>query len=380
MDHVRFRVSDGNFVEEASFATQNTTEGLVSALEKAKESANTSLSVLVSQFKGAELDEQELEEEVDPAANEEPDLVEEQLHVLKAPKKKSKAVSDPHSVLLAKASASGLEPSSRAFARALDAQDALAALRSEFWMPKHGDGEALYFCGNSLGLQPKTVRLRVEEELLSWQTRGVEGHFRGERPWAHTDDFVRKQMARVVGAQTAEVVVMNGLTTNLHLMMIPFYQPTARRFRILIEKKSFPSDLYAVQSQILLRGFKVEDALVEIAPRNGEFTLRTEDILAEIGRLGDSLALVMFSGVQYYTGQLFDMKRITAAGKRVGANVGFDLAHAVGNAVVELHDWQVDFAVWCSYKYLNSGPGGIAGAFLHSNHFNNKELQRLGGK
>lgn len=208
----------------------------------------------------------------------------------------------------------------------------------------------------------------------------VQGHFLGERPWAHTDDFVRSQMARVVGAEREEVAVMNGLTTNLHLMMIPFYQPTKTRFRILMEKKSFPSDLYAVQSQAALHGLSVEEAVVELAPRQGEFTLRTDDIEATIARLGDSLALVMFSGVQYYTGQLFDMRRITAAARRVGANVGFDLAHAVGNAVVQLHDWDVDFAVWCSYKYLNSGPGGIAGAFLHKKHFGKKELMRLGGE
>lgn len=304
----------------------------------------------------------------------------------KAPKKKSKQSDDfdgrhPRTRLHEFAAKCGLDVKSREFALALDKADVLASVRDEFWLPKKPgtDEAALYFCGNSLGLQPKTVRARVEEELLSWQLRGVEAHFLGERPWAHTDDFVRSQMSHVVGAQREEVVVMNGLTTNLHLMMIPFYQPTKTRFRILMEKKSFPSDLYAVQSQVELRGLTVEEAVVELAPREGDFTLRTEDILAAIARLGDSLALVMFAGVQYYTGQLFDLRQIAAAAKRVGSNVGFDLAHAVGNVVLHLHDWEVDFAVWCSYKYLNAGPGGIAGAFVHSRHFQNKELKRLGG-
>ncbi len=365
---------------KASFGTGGTTSGLVTGLEQAKTAANDALSRLVEATRGQDEAREEDLEECDPAANDEPDVLEEQLH-LKSSKKKSKpCTAHPVTRLHQLAAAMGLSVKSLDFALAMDKQDPLASFRDEFHLPQHKEGEpALYFCGNSLGLMPKMARVHVEEELKAWERSGVEGHFTGPRPWAHSDDFVREQLARIVGANKSEVVAMNGLTTNLHLMLVPFYRPTATRFRILMEKKSFPSDLYAVQSQVTMRGFDPASAIIELAPRDGEFTLRTEDIEAAIEQHGDSIALVMFSGIQYYTGQFFDIQRITAAGHKVGAVVGWDLAHAAGNCVLQLHEWNVDWAVWCSYKYLNSGPGGIAGAFVHTRHHGSKELQRLGG-
>ncbi|MCB0620555.1 MAG: kynureninase, partial [Saprospiraceae bacterium] len=224
------------------------------------------------------------------------------------------------------------------FARELDRQDPLRSYREQFHFPQHQGSDVLYFCGNSLGLQPKGVKDALLQELEHWQTYGVEGHFRGEMPWMYYHKFLSAQTARLVGAQEEEVVVMNTLTTNLHLMMVSFYQPTSDRYKIVMEAGAFPSDQYAVESQVRFHGFAPEEAIVEVAPREGEETLRTEDIIETIERQGAQTALVLFAGVNYYTGQFFDLPEIAAAGRRVGARVGFDLAHAAGNLPLQLHD------------------------------------------
>ena len=265
------------------------------------------------------------------------------------------------------------------FARELDRQDPLRSYREQFHFPQHQGSDVLYFCGNSLGLQPKGVKDALLQELEHWQTYGVEGHFRGEMPWMYYHKFLSAQTARLVGAQEEEVVVMNTLTTNLHLMMVSFYQPTSDRYKIVMEAGAFPSDQYAVESQVRFHGFAPEEAIVEVAPREGEETLRTEDIIETIERQGAQTALVLFAGVNYYTGQFFDLPEIAAAGRRVGARVGFDLAHAAGNLPLQLHDSKADFAVWCSYKYLNSGPGGPSGVFVHERHAHAPELPRFAG-
>ena len=265
------------------------------------------------------------------------------------------------------------------FARELDRQDPLRSYREQFHFPQHQGSDVLYFCGNSLGLQPKGVKDALLQELEHWQTYGVEGHFRGEMPWMYYHKFLSAQTARLVGAQEEEVVVMNTLTTNLHLMMVSFYQPTSDRYKIVMEAGAFPSDQYAVESQVRFHGFAPEEAIVEVAPREGEETLRTEDIIETIERQGAQTALVLFAGVNYYTGQFFDVPEIAAAGRRVGARVGFDLAHAAGNLPLQLHDSKADFAVWCSYKYLNSGPGGPSGVFVHERHAHAPELPRFAG-
>ncbi len=277
-----------------------------------------------------------------------------------------------------------------AFARALDAKDPLKHFREQFIFPKYSNTDSLtssetisndvrYFCGNSLGLQPKTVRQALLHELDQWAEHGVEGHFRGELPWMHYHKFLTAQSARLVGALPHEVVVMNTLTVNLHLMMVSFYQPTPTRYKIVMEAGAFPSDQYAMETQVKWQGYDPEKAIVEVAPRVGEDTLRIEDIVEIIENEGDSVALVMFGGVNYYTGQFYDLEKITAAGHRVGAKVGFDLAHTAGNLPLRLHDWGPDFAVWCSYKYLNSGPGGPSGAFVHERHANSPDLPRFAG-
>ena len=237
----------------------------------------------------------------------------------------------------------------------------------------------IYFCGNSLGLQPKGVLEAIQQELEDWANLGVEGHFHGKNPWVKYHEFFSEKAARLVGAKSTEVVMMNNLTVNLHLMMVSFYRPNPKRYKIIIEGGAFPSDQYAVKSQILFHGYKVEDALIELTPRKNEHTLRTEDILQTIYDAGDSLALVMLGGVNYYTGQVFDMDAITRAAHEVGATAGFDLAHGAGNIVLQLHDWNVDFAVWCTYKYLNSGPGAVSGCFVHEKYSNNPELPRFAG-
>lgn len=265
------------------------------------------------------------------------------------------------------------------FAKAMDAQDPLQHFREQFYFPQHNNQNTNYLCGNSLGLQSKNVQTYIERELQQWRTFGVEGHFRGEYPWLHYHKYLQSQSAHVVGAQESEVVVMNTLTVNLHLLMVSFYRPTQERFKIIMEAGAFPSDQYAVESQVKWHGLNPDDAIVEVAPRPGEETLRTEDILTVIEQHGEQTALVLFGGVNYYTGQLFDLQSITEAGHRVGAYVGFDLAHAAGNVLLQLHHWNVDFATWCSYKYLNAGPGGPSGVFIHEKHSQNIDLQRFAG-
>ncbi|MBP6827990.1 MAG: kynureninase [Saprospiraceae bacterium] len=265
------------------------------------------------------------------------------------------------------------------FARNLDRQDPVRPYRDQFIFPQHRGENVLYFCGNSLGLQPRAVRQALSDELDQWAEHGVEGHFRGELPWMYYHKFLTRQSAGIIGALPHEVVVMNTLTVNLHLMMVSFYRPTQERFKIIMEAGAFPSDQYAVESQVRWHGFDPADAIVEVAPRPGEDILRIEDILQIIEKEGNKTALVMFGGVNYYTGQLYDMEKISAAAHRAGAYAGFDLAHAAGNAHLKLHDWNADFAVWCSYKYLNSGPGGPAGVFVHERHGNNPSLPRFAG-
>ncbi|MFN7118856.1 MAG: kynureninase [Saprospiraceae bacterium] len=265
------------------------------------------------------------------------------------------------------------------FAQAMDAQDPLQHFREQFYFPQHNGKDCIYLCGNSLGLQSRNVQTYIEHELEQWRRFGVEGHFWGEHPWLYYHKYLQPQTAHVVGAQESEVVVMNTLTVNLHLLMVSFYRPTKARFKIIMEAGAFPSDQYAVESQVKWHGLNPDEAIVEVAPRPGEETLRTEDIVATIEQHGAQTALILFGGVNYYTGQFFDLEAITEAGHRVGAYVGFDLAHAAGNVLLQLHDWQVDFATWCSYKYLNAGPGGPSGVFIHEKHGQNTDLQRFAG-
>lgn len=268
----------------------------------------------------------------------------------------------------------------KSFAVEMDSKDPISKYRERFHIPKQKNGEdCIYFCGHSLGLQPKSVRSYIEQILKDWGTLGVEGWFHAKNPWMIYDQILIEQTAKLVGAKPIEVVVMNSLTVNLHLMMVPFYKPTPSRNKILIEYHAFSSDQYAVKSQIQFHGFEPKMSLIEIHPREGEDTIRTEDIESLIEKEGDSIALIMLGGVNYYTGQAFDMERITGIGHSKGCLVGFDLAHAAGNILLKLHDWDVDFAVWCSYKYLNSGPGSIAGCFIHEKHSNNSELPRFVG-
>jgi kynureninase len=267
-----------------------------------------------------------------------------------------------------------------AFARSLDEEDPLASFRTRFHVPRRDDGsEVVYLCGNSLGLQPKGVRAAIERELLDWEEQAVEAHFHGRTPWYSYHEVFREPMGRVVGARPDEVVVMNGLTVNLHLLMATFFRPEGERRAIAIEDPAFPSDRYAVQTHLRHRGLDPETDLLEIRPREGEATLRTEDVEAFVAEHGSRLALLLLGGVNYYTGQLLDIERITAAGHAAGAVVGWDLAHAAGNVPLALHDAGVDFAAWCTYKYLNAGPGAVAGAFVHEKHGARTDLPRLAG-
>ncbi|XP_051568132.1 kynureninase-like isoform X2 [Myxocyprinus asiaticus] len=271
-------------------------------------------------------------------------------------------------------------PTSRSVAEHLDQHDDLSHLRQEFIIPKisdlppsdlslvDGSEDCVYFVGNSLGLQPKSAKKYIDEELEKWAKMGIHGHTEGSRPWAWAEENLEEQMANVVGAKPEEVALMNGLTVNLHLLMLSFYKPTPKRHKILLEDKAFPSDHYVAESQIRLRGLNPADSMLLIKPRQGEDTIRTEDMLSVIEREGEVIAVIMLSGVQYYTGQFFNMQAITRAGHGKGCFVGFDCAHAVGNVELQLHDWNVDFACWCSYKYVNSGAGGLAGAFIHEKH------------
>jgi kynureninase len=262
----------------------------------------------------------------------------------------------------------------------MDARDPLAHFRDRFCVPKtkHG-GDCIYFCGHSLGLQPKTASSYLEQVLRDWTGLGVEAHFHAQSPWISYHRLLTQQTAALVGAEPAEVVVMNSLTLNLHLMMVSFYRPTTQRHKVLVERGAFPSDQYAVKSQIHFQGFDPATSLLELTPREGESCMRDEDIEALIDREGDSIALILLGGVNYATGQVFDMAGITKAGQSKGCAVGFDLAHAVGNIPLRLHDWGPDFAVWCNYKYLNGGPGCVGGCFVHERHARARDLPRFAG-
>jgi kynureninase len=268
---------------------------------------------------------------------------------------------------------------SLSFAQSLDAADPLRKFRMEFLIPTIDDKEQIYFLGNSLGLQPKRTPLYIMQVLDEWKQYGVEAFFMGEQPWLHYHDQLTQPLAKIVGALPNEVVVMNQLTVNLHLMLVSFYQPHGKRKKIICEAKAFPSDQYMLETHIKQRGLNPDEVLIEIAPREEEDLISEEDILKTIEQYKDELALVLWGGVNYYTGQVFDMQKITKAGHKAGAKVGFDLAHAAGNIKLLLHDWDVDFACWCSYKYLNSGPGAIAGAFINERYHTDVSLQRFAG-
>ncbi|WP_431156466.1 kynureninase [Winogradskyella poriferorum] len=262
----------------------------------------------------------------------------------------------------------------------LDKDDELSHFRHQFHIPKHSDGsDSIYLCGNSLGLQPKLTQEYISQELNDWAKLGVEGHVHGKNPWLSYHELLTDKMAEVVGAKPIEVVVMNTLTTNLHLMMVSFYRPTSKRYKILIEGDAFPSDKYAVESQLRHHGFDDKDGLLLWNSREGEELLRYEDLEQILNNHGDEIALIMIGGVNYYTGQFFDLKRITELGHSYGCVVGFDCAHGAGNVNLDLHNSGADFAIWCSYKYLNSGPGSLSGVFVHERHAYNKELNRFTG-
>ena len=265
------------------------------------------------------------------------------------------------------------------FAKQLDDKDSLKDFRNKFYIPIINGKECIYFTGNSLGLQPKTTQDYVVNELEDWANFGVEGHFHARKPWMPYHEIFAEQLAKVVGALPEEVVAMNQLTVNLHLLMVSFYRPTKQRYKIICEAKAFPSDQYAMESQVRYHGYNSDDAIIEIAPREGDYEIRTEDIIASIQQHSNEVALVLFGGVNYYSGQVFDMAAITKAAHQVGAIAGFDLAHAAGNVELKLHEWDADFACWCSYKYLNSGPGGVSGIFINQKHIANKDIPRFAG-
>lgn len=264
-------------------------------------------------------------------------------------------------------------------AQNLDQQDELAAFKQQFHFPKHNSKDVIYFCGNSLGLQPKNVETAVLQELNDWKNLAISGFTKAKNPWLIYQEYLKPTLAKIVGAKEDEVTVMNTLTVNLHLLMLSFYKPTKQRFKIMMEAGAFPSDQYAVETLVKHFGLNPDETIIEIAPREGEKLLRTEDIISEIAQHGESLAVVMFGGINYYTGQLFDMAAITEAAHKAGAIAGFDLAHVVGNVPMQLHDWDVDFACWCNYKYLNGGPGAIGGLYVHEQYANNPDTPRLGG-
>ena len=265
------------------------------------------------------------------------------------------------------------------YARSLDAADSLAGFREQFIIPQEHGQPQVYFLGNSLGLQPKNTGPYIQKVLGQWAKYGVESFFMGEDPWLNYHDHLVNPLAKIVGAHPAEVVVMNQLTVNLHLLMVSFYRPAGKRVKILCEAKAFPSDQYMLETHIKALGYDPEEVLIEVSPRAGEVTIHQEDILAAIQQTGEELALILWGGVNYYTGQLFDMEAITRAGHAVGAKVGFDLAHAAGNIELQLHAWNVDFACWCTYKYLNGGPGAIGAAFIHERYHQDKSLHRFAG-
>ncbi len=267
----------------------------------------------------------------------------------------------------------------REFAKQLDAQDELSHYRDEFIFPKVNGKQVIYFTGNSLGLQPKRTKAYVDEVMNDWANLAVEGHFYADKPWWDYHERFCQPLSELVGAKPSEVGVMNTLTVNLHLLLVSFYKPTPKKYKIICEEKAFPSDQYMFQSQVHFHGLKPEDAIVEIKRREGEHNIRLEDVLAKIDEVGDELALVLIGGVNYYTGQVFDIKTITEAGHKYGAYVGWDLAHAAGNIELKLNEWKVDFAAWCSYKYMNSGPGNASGYFVHEAHHNDLDLPRFAG-
>jgi len=267
----------------------------------------------------------------------------------------------------------------QSFAQQLDEKDELKDFREKFFIPQHDGKDAIYFLGNSLGLQPKKVKEYIERQLDDWAQFGVEGYWHAKTPWINYHDDFKKPLSKIVGCLPDEIVVMNQLTVNLHLLMASFYRPTKQRYKIICEAKAFPSDQYAFESQVLLHGLNPGEAIIEIEPREGEYNLRTEDIIATIQQHANETALVLFGGINYYSGQFFNLKKITEAAHKAGAYAGFDLAHAVSNVELRLHDWNVDFACWCSYKYLNSGPGGIAGAYIHERYATDAMFPRLAG-
>ncbi|MGI9552679.1 MAG: kynureninase [Aurantibacter sp.] len=265
------------------------------------------------------------------------------------------------------------------FAQHLDAEDPLSKYRNEFHFPKIDGKDVIYFTGNSLGLQPKRTQKYIDEVMADWKQLAVEGHFQAERPWWDYHERLAVPLARIVGAKREEVCVLNTLTVNLHFLMVSFYRPTRKRFKIICEEKAFPSDQYMLHSQVRFHGLNSEEAIVELKKRKGENHWHTEDVISKIEEVGDELALVLIGGVNYYNGQVFDMEAITKAGQSVGALVGWDLAHAAGNIELKLHDWDVDFAAWCSYKYMNSGPGNASGIFVHEKHLAKEDIPRFEG-
>ena len=265
------------------------------------------------------------------------------------------------------------------YAQKLDEQDPLAQYKSLFHFPQHQDQPSIYFCGNSLGLQPKSAATAFETELNTWKEMAVGGYFNGPNPWLKYQEYLKPSLAKLVGAKEMEVSAMNALTVNLHLLMLSFYKPTKDRFKIIMEAGAFPSDQYAVETLVKHFGFDPAESIIEIGPIEDKKTLSTTQIINEIDQAGDSLAMVMFGGINYYTGQFFDLKAITEAAHRVGAIAGFDLAHVTGNIPLSLHDWDVDFAAWCSYKYLNAGPGAVGGYYIHEKHASNEHMPRLAG-
>ena len=268
---------------------------------------------------------------------------------------------------------------SREFARQLDKEDKLAVYRDEFIFPRVKGREVIYFVGNSLGLQPKRAQSYVDEIMKDWAELGVEGHFYAKKSWWDYHERFSEKLAKVVGAEPTEVTVMNTLTVNLHLLMVSFYRPSGKRYKIICEEKAFPSDQYMISSQVRFHGYDPSDAIVEVRKREGEHNFRTEDIIQKIAEVGEECALVLIGGVNYYTGQVFDMEKITKAGHEIGAFVGWDLAHAAGNIELKLSEWNVDFAAWCSYKYMNSGPGNASGCFINKKYHNKKDIPRFEG-
>jgi kynureninase len=265
------------------------------------------------------------------------------------------------------------------WAKQQDKEDNLKDFRAQFHMPQHEGKDCVYFTGNSLGLQPKTTAAAIQQELDDWAKYGVEGHFLAKNRWVDYHELLTEKSARLVGGMNEEVIIMNQLTSNLHFLLVSFYRPTKERYKVICEAKAFPSDQYALESHVKFHGYDPAKGMIEMQPREGEHNLRTEDILDVIEKNKNELALVMIGGVNYLTGQVFEMKKITRAAHAAGAVCGWDLAHAAGNLKLELHNWEVDFACWCSYKYLNSGPGSVGGAFVHQKHLNNLDLPMFAG-